>query len=291
MQSSIANDMVGVGLRSTHYPHLETRPRIHSQWFEAISENYMSTEGRPRQILLKVREDYPVGLHGVGMSIGAHDGVNEDYLQKLKNLVEVVQPGIVSDHLCWTSMHGHYSHDLLPLPLTFATAQRIVTNIDRVQNFLDRQLLLENISFYVSSRDDEMSEAAFLNFLCERSGCGVLFDFNNLYVNSVNHGFDALAYLRDLRLANVGQIHIGGPEQDDGFLFDTHSTPAPSPVWELYSQALRVGLRAPTLIEWDDKIPPFDVLELEVLKAREILLEVGVGAQVLGASPVAGAYA
>lgn len=265
------NPMIGVGLRPTHYPELETGGETKIDWFEAISENYMNTEGRPLKMLLQVRETYPIALHGVGLSIGSHDGVSEIYLKKLKSLVERVEPHIVSDHFCWSTIGGHYSHDLLPLPFNLESLDTISQNVEKVQKLLGRQICLENISYYLKSKADEMTESHFINEVCRRTGCGLLLDLNNIDVNAKNHGFHAFEFIKQLDFSNVKQIHLAGPSQEEDFVFDTHSTPVPESVWTLYRQFKNIQMNVPVIIEWDENIPSFKVLEEEALKARNIL--------------------
>jgi len=266
------NPMVGVGLRSTHYPELETGRETKVDWFEAISENYMNTEGRPLKMLLQVRQDYPMALHGVGLSIASHDGVSPIYLNKLKTLIERVDPVLVSDHFCWSSRGGHYSHDLLPFPFNLETLNTICQNVEEVQNFLGRQICLENISYYLKSQNDEMSESQLINEVCRRTGCGLLLDLNNVDVNAKNHGFQAIDFIKEIDFNRVKQIHLAGPSQEDGFIFDTHSTPVPDSVWELYRQFSDLKKDVPVIVEWDENIPSFEVLEDEVEKARQIVM-------------------
>lgn len=265
--------LVGVGLRSTHYPYLETRPAIKSNWFEAITENYLDTEGRPLEMLLRVRADYPIALHGVSLSIGSDYGINENYLKKLKKLVERADPLIVSDHLCWTNTPSGNSHDLLPLPLTRETFDRLSENIDIVQNYLERHILLENISYYLKFTNSELDEASFITELCKSAGCKILLDINNVYVNSVNHEFDPLAFIEQIPEHAIGQIHLAGPSQEDGYLFDTHSTSVPNEVWNLFKHISRRNPNTPVIIEWDQDIPPFETLEQEVDKTRSIAMQ------------------
>ncbi|PIU01025.1 MAG: hypothetical protein COT74_00530 [Bdellovibrionales bacterium CG10_big_fil_rev_8_21_14_0_10_45_34] len=262
---------VGVGLRPTHYPYLEGKPDLSPSWFEAISENYMNSEGRPLEMLLRMREDYPIALHGVALSIGSAHGIDAAYVKQLKRLVERVDPFIVSDHLCWGQSPSGQMHDLLPIPFNKASLELIVENVDQVQNILGRPILLENISYYLRFRESDMDEAVFMIDLCNRSGCKLLLDLNNIYVNSVNHGFDAQVFTDRIPVKLIGQIHLAGPSQEEGFLFDTHSTSVPEKVWQLYESVLRRGASAPTLIEWDQDIPGFDKFEAEVDKATSII--------------------
>ena len=268
---SESSQLIGVGLRPTHYPHLEASPEIHANWFEAISENYMNSEGRPLQMLMKIRERYPVGLHGVSLSIGSDIGVNPYYLEKLKSLIDRVDPLIVSDHFCWTRAASGNSHDLLPMPFTAQSFERVVNNIDIVQNFLDRQILLENISYYLRFKESTIEESKFIVDVCRRSGCKLLLDLNNIYVNGINHGFDPVSFLAQIPSDIVGQMHIAGPSQEEGYLFDTHSTSTPPAVWQLLGHATRAGINAPLIVEWDQDIPNFSELENEVAQARKII--------------------
>ncbi|MGE0525584.1 MAG: DUF692 domain-containing protein [Bdellovibrionales bacterium] len=262
---------VGVGLRPTHYPHLETLPVIQSNWFEAISENYMNTEGRPLEMLLKIRSRYPVALHGVSLSIGSDTGIREDYLKKLKKLIERVEPAIVSDHVCWAHAPSGNSHDLLPLPFNREALQRTLQNIDVVQSHLGRSILLENISYYLKFKESQMDEAEFLVELCRKSGCKLLLDLNNVYVNAVNHEFNPVSFIEKIPTDIVGQMHVAGPSQETGYLFDTHSSPTRDAVWKLLELAIDRGVSAPLIVEWDQDIPDFSTLEGEVVKARNVI--------------------
>lgn len=264
------NPMIGVGLRPTHYPKLETGLSTQLDWFEAISENYMNTEGRPLKMLLQIRQSYPIALHGVGLSIASHDGVSPLYLNKLKTLVERVEPTLISDHFCWSSRGGHYTHDLLPFPFNQETLNTICQNVQKTQEILGRPLCLENISYYLKSQIDDMSEAQLINEVCRKTGCGLLLDLNNVEVNAQNHGFQALDFIKEIDLNHVQQLHLAGPSQEDGFVFDTHSTPVPESVWALYRQFVDLKKNVPVIIEWDENIPSFEVLGEEAKKARKI---------------------
>lgn len=261
---------VGVGLRSNHYPDLENEIKTNVDWFEAISENYMNTEGRPLKMLLKVRETHPIALHGVGLSIGTHNGQSVAYLKKLKDLIKKVEPQIVTDHLCWSGIGGHFSHDLLPFPFTKEALSTIVRNVQSVQEFLGHSISLENISYYLKSTSDEMSESDFINEVCRQTGCGLLLDLNNIDVNAQNHKFNAFAFLKELNIQNIRQIHLAGPSQEDGFIFDTHSSPVPNSVWDLYKHFIELKSDVPVIVEWDENIPTFDILENETKKVRQI---------------------
>ena len=262
----------GVGLRSPHYPVItETWPSM--DWFEAVSENYMDTGGRPIHILEKVRQHYPIALHGTALSIGSVDPLNPDYLARLKKLIERIDPFIVSDHLCWSGAEGEVLHDLLPLPFTEESIRHVVSRVERVQEGLGRRILLENVSTYVTYRHSTMPEWEFLVEVTKRSGCGILLDLNNIYVNATNHQFDPYEYLRNIPAELVGQFHLAGHTDMGTFLFDTHSATVIEPVWDLYRDALRRFGLVSTLIEWDENIPPFDELAAEAERARAIYCE------------------
>ena len=263
----------GVGLRSEHYPFILSEwPKV--DWFEAITENFLDTGGRPLHVLEQVRRRYPIALHGVSLSIGSADPLDRSYLDRLKALADRIDPAILSDHLCWTGVDGENLHDLLPLPFTEEAVRHVAERVHRVQELLGRCILLENVSSYVAYKHSAMPEWQFLTAVAQRSGCGILLDLNNLYVNSVNHGFDPLEYLRGIPRERVGQFHLAGHTRMDGFLFDTHSRPVIEPVWDLYRVALRRWGPVTTLIEWDDDIPPFEYLAAEAAQARAIMAEV-----------------
>lgn len=265
---------VGLGLRPSHYDHvLSRRPTV--SWFEAISENYMglrggSSGGRPLEVLEEVRRRYPVTLHGVSLNVGSADPLNRDYLKRLKRLIRIIEPAIVSDHLCWTGVDGRNLHDLLPLPYTEAAIEHVAARLRHVQEFLGRRILIENVSSYLTYRHSEMTEWEFLTEIASRADCGILLDVNNIHVSAVNHGFDALDYINAVPTARVGEMHLAGYSDEGGFLIDTHDHPVSGPVWDLYAAAIRRFGPVPTLIEWDDKIPPFERLEQEAARAEEV---------------------
>lgn len=271
MNPSTQSHKVGLGLRPPHYPYLEQRPATEVAWFEAVSENYMNSRGRPLEMLQLIRQDYPVALHGVSMNIGNPEGLRLDYLQRLRELIDRVDPFIVSDHLCWTGSSDLNMHDLLPLPFTEDSVVMLVNNIDFVQNFLKRPLVFENVSTYLSYHHNEMEEWDFVGEVSRRSGCGLLLDINNVYVNSYNHGFDPHYFLNHIPLERVAQIHMAGPTDYGDFLFDTHSTDIPERVWDLFKMMAPKIRHLPVLIERDEDIPDFHDLEAEVLKAALIL--------------------
>jgi uncharacterized protein (UPF0276 family) len=259
----------GLGLRTPHYSHiLKNWPTI--DWFEAISENYMVEGGRPLFILDQVRERYPVVLHGVSLSIGSTDPIDKGYLKSLKRLIQRVNPPWVSDHLCWTGTNGHNIHDLLPLPYTQETLRHIVKRVKLVQDFLERQILLENVSSYMEFADSTMTEWEFLKSVVEEADCKILLDINNIYVSSVNHSFDPLDYLNAIPKERVVQFHLAGHSNKKTFLLDTHDHPVKPDVWDLYEKALKRFGPVSTMIERDDHIPPFSKLFAELEQAKNI---------------------
>ncbi len=265
---------VGLGLRAPHYSYiLENLPEI--GWFEAISENYMGLNGsglgRPIRTLEKVRKNYPIVLHGVSLSIGSTDEIDFGYLERLKGLIERIEPEWVSDHLCWTGVKGENLHDLLPLPYTEEALGLVSSRIMQVQEFLKRPIVMENVSAYLSYAHSEMKEWEFLAEISKRTGCGVLLDVNNVYVSAQNQSFDPKEYLDALVPESVTQMHLAGHSQTKSGLIDTHDAPVCDPVWDLFSYATSRFPQTPTLIEWDAKIPSFDVLLEEARKAETIL--------------------
>jgi uncharacterized protein (UPF0276 family) len=262
----------GIGLRSQHYQDiLTTRPQI--PWFEALTENYLGG-GSPLANLLQIRERYPLTLHGVGMSLGSTDALNEDYLTKLKTLVERIEPAWVSDHLAWISADHRYVHDLLPLPYTEEALQHVSARVQQAQDFLGRRLLIENPSSYLSFKHDEITEWEFLAALAEEADCDLLFDVNNAYVSAKNRGADPIVYIEALPAQRVQEIHLAGYEEHDGYLFDTHGYQVQPPVWTLYRATIEKFGPVPTLIEWDTDIPSLEVLCSEAATAQAELEQV-----------------
>ncbi|QDZ08088.1 DUF692 domain-containing protein [Sphingomonas panacisoli] len=264
----------GLGLRKPHYrDFLEHRVAV--DFVEVISENFMVDGGKPRQILRDVRAMYPVALHGVSMSIGSADGVDGAYLARLRALVDEIDPLFVSDHLSWTRIEGFSSHDLLPLPYTNDALDVVCANIGRAQEALGRTMLIENPSTYIDFAPTDMTEWAFLDAMCARTGCGLLLDVNNVYVSACNHGFDPIAYLDGVPHDRVRQIHLAGHSQGKEMLIDTHDRPVPTSVWDLYAYVLpRLGPVA-TMIERDDDIPELHELLAELAQARRIGGQIG----------------
>jgi uncharacterized protein (UPF0276 family) len=258
---------VGVGLRAPHYRQfLEQRPR--AGWLEVHTENYLDQGGWDWHVLQDLRRDYPVSLHGVGLGLGSARGFSERHLQRVRDLVRAVQPALVSEHLCWGAVFDRHLNDLLPLALNHAALDLLSERVQRVQDELQRPLLLENVSTYVRFCDDAMSEAEFLAALARRTGCGLLLDINNLYVNQCNHGEDALAAMAAIAPGSVGEIHLAGHLVTPQAVIDHHGDTVADPVWTLYQAALRRYGPLPTLIEWDTDIPALEVLLAEAAKAR-----------------------
>ncbi len=263
----------GIGLRSLHYQDIITqKPKVN--WFEVLSDNYFCAGGLPLFHLEKIRQDYPVTLHGVGMSLGSTDPLDLDYLTRLKNLAAKVEPDLISDHLSWISVNGHYLNDLIPLVYTEEMMDFVASRILQVQEFLGRQILVENPSPYLSFTDSTMSEWEFIEGLVKKADCYLLLDVNNLYVNAINNGIDPLNYLDGIPPTRVKQIHLAGYEEKENYLLDTHGYPVHPPVWELYQEALARFGALPTLIEWDTDIPCFEVLMAEANKAEKLLEKV-----------------
>ena len=264
---------VGVGLRPAHFPHLLGRPRVAVRWFEALSENYMDSEGRPLEVLLQIREDFPVALHGVSLSIGGVEGPRPGYLERLKALAARVEPFLVTDHLCFTGAHASNTHDLLPLPYTEEAVATVARNVAVAQEALGRQIALENVSSYLSYRESTMTEWEFLVAVARRAGCKILLDVNNVYVSATNHRFAPEAYVDAVPAELVAQIHLGGYSDMGTFLFDTHSRAPTDPVWELYRRVIRRMPSTPVLVEWDEDVPAWDGLEAQAAKAADIQRE------------------
>ncbi len=269
----------GLGLRTKHYETiLSTRPAI--DWFEIISENYLVPGGKPLHFLDRIRRDYPMVMHGVSMSIGSTDPLNPEYLRALKALVARVQPAWISDHLCFTGVHGRNLHDLLPLPYTEETVKHVADRVRQVQDFLGRRMLLENVSSYISFQASTMTEWEFLAEVTERADCLILLDVNNIYVSSINHGFDPLEYLDGVPTRRVQQIHLAGHRHHGTHIVDTHDEPVPDPVWDIYFEAIRRLGPVSSMIERDDNIPELPELLAELDRARAISRDaVGSGRQ------------
>ena len=259
---------VGIGLRIPHYRHIfERKPVVN--WFEIISENFMCDGGRPLAMLDKILEQYRVVQHGVSMYFGSAEPLNRDHLKKLKRLIKRTKTPWLSDHLCWGSVDGRYTHDLLPMPYTFAAAKVTTRKIREARDFLEVPIAVENVSSYAEFHVSEMTEWEFLTEVVERADCGILLDVNNIYVSAFNHNFNPLDYVNYVPGDRVAQIHIAGHSRYRKYILDTHDHPVIDPVWKLYERAIeRIGPTA-TLLEWDDRIPTFDEVHREALKANQ----------------------
>lgn len=259
---------LGLGLRNVHFEHIVREwPAV--DWFEAISENFMDSGGRPRAMLRAIAERYPVVLHGVSMSIGSTDPLDMAYLRKLKRLADETGARWVSDHLCWTGVLGINSHDLLPMPLTDDALAHLVPRIQRVQDVLERPLVLENPSTYVRFRASTWREADFLRALCDATGCRLLLDVNNVYVSAFNAGTDPRDDLERFPFERVVQLHLAGHQHCGTHIVDTHDRPVCDEVWSLFRLAWQRTGGVATLLEWDGDVPAFDVLHAELLRARD----------------------
>jgi uncharacterized protein (UPF0276 family) len=259
----------GLGLRTVHYHEvLQDKPAV--DWFEILTENYMVEGGKPLYYLEQVRQLYPLVMHGVSLSIGSTDELDFQYLHALKALAQRLEPKWISDHLCWTGVQGINLHDLMPLPYTEEALNHVSGRVRRVQDFLGRQILLENVSSYVNYRHSNMTEWEFLAEIARRSDCYILLDINNIHVSSANHGFAAEDYLRGIPVDRVVQFHLAGHSHNGNLIIDTHDHAVPDPVWQLYECAVQRFGRISTMIERDDDIPPLSSLLLELEQARSI---------------------
>jgi uncharacterized protein len=261
---------VGIGLRVPHYDHILSKKPI-VDWFEIISENYMIDGGRPLYVLDRILEQYKVVQHGVSMYFGSAEPLNREHLKRLKALVRRTNTPWLTDHLCWGSVDGTYSHDLLPMPYTFEAARITAQKVREVRDFVEVPIAVENVSSYAEFHVSEMTEWEFLNEVAERADCGILLDVNNIYVSSQNHTFDPFEYLNSVPVERVAQIHIAGHSKFRKYILDTHDHPVIDPVWRLYARAIEIAGRTPTLLEWDDNIPSFEEVHNEALKANQFV--------------------
>ena len=268
----------GIGLRSKHLKQIiNSKPDI--SWLEIHSENFFAQGGINLQTLEQIRSQYPLSMHGVGLSLGTSDKLDESHLKKLKKLIDIFEPDLVSEHISWSSVDNIHFSDLLPLPYTQEALDIVANNIRHIQEYLNRQILIENPSSYLEFKESDMSEYEFVIALIKKTGCGLLLDINNLYVNSINHNFDSDLYLENIQIEMVKEIHLAGYEENIIFgnktiLIDTHSRPVYPKVWELYKKAISKFGKIPTLIEWDSDIPDLEILLSEANKAQVILDEV-----------------
>jgi uncharacterized protein (UPF0276 family) len=260
----------GIGLRAPHVAQIRAeRPRV--AWFEVHSENYYADGGPALAALDDIRRDYPLALHGVGMSLGATDPLDHVHLGKLRRLIARTEPALVSEHLCWSGVGGRHLNDLLPLPYTEEALAHVCRRVSEVQDTLGRELLVENVSSYLAFADATIPEWEFVAAVARRTGCKLLLDVNNIYVNAMNHGFDADTYLAAIPPEAIAEIHLAGFDASGPCLIDTHGAPVAPDVWALYGRAIdRYGPR-PTLIEWDTDIPPFATLQREAATAQAMI--------------------
>jgi uncharacterized protein (UPF0276 family) len=259
----------GLGLRVDHYETiLNELPAV--DWFEALTENYLVPGGKPLYHLMRIREHYPMVMHGVSLSIGSAAPLDRTYLGELQALAERVEPAWISDHLCWTGVGGKNLHDLMPLPYTDEALKHVVSRVRTVQDILGRRILLENVSSYVTFRDSRMTEWDFLRTVAEEADCLILLDVNNIYVSSINHEFDPYSYLAAIPVERVQQMHLAGHQNHGDYLIDTHDHPVPDPVWALYAAAVRRFGAVSTMIERDANIPPLAQLQMELAAARGV---------------------
>lgn len=261
---------LGVGLRNKHFKYLLHHPPM-VDWFEIISENFIDDFGFARHLLVHIREQVPVVMHGVSLSIGSTDPLNWNYLEKIKTLAAIIQPEWISDHLCWTGVMGINTHDLLPLPLTEQSLRHVCERINQVQEFLGRQLVLENPSTYLQFKGSDIPEWEYLSSVATTTGCGILLDVNNVFVSAHNHHFDAVTYIQNLPHRHIVQLHVAGPTDFGELLIDTHDQPVPVQVWKLYRLAQELTGGVSTLLEWDANIPEYPDLVAEVFKAKEVM--------------------
>lgn len=269
MNATIKERMCGAGLRHQHFNELAINPNRNIDFFEIISENFMDTKGRPLEVLNLLKQKYPISMHGVSLSIGSHEKINLTYLDQLKEFADELNPFLISDHLCFTGLAQNNLHNLLPITYNEENLYLISKKIDFIQNKLERSFLLENLSAYFTLKKSTMTEAEFLTRLAQHTGCGILLDVNNLYVNSINQNFSIEAYLSQINFNFVKEFHLAGYSDFGEYLFDTHANPVFDPVWSIYDSLILKYPHIPTLIEWDENIPPFERLEEEVMKAKK----------------------
>ncbi|KTD23659.1 DUF692 domain-containing protein [Legionella israelensis] len=269
-QTARFSGCTGIGLRSEHVGNiLKQRPKI--DYFEVLADNYLQQSNTHFNQLLKIAECYPLSLHSVGLSIATSSKPDMQYLQQLKELANRLDCTLLSDHLCWTHAKGHYTHELMPFPYTEDTLAFIVEKIHFVQDFLQQPVMFENVSRYISYKQNTLTEAEFLNELCKQTGCGILLDINNLYVNHYNHNDDIHLYFSSLDSKNVWQMHLGGFSKQQGYLLDSHSDRIYQEVWTFFEKAQILFPKTPTIIEWDNQLPEFSVLYEEMQKAKKIM--------------------
>ena len=266
----VESNRAGIGLRTPHYQAIiASRPDV--AFLEVHSENFFGDGGQPLKYLAQFREDYAISTHGVGLSLGSTDALDREHLRKLKRLVDWIEPALVSEHLCWVGVNGRFLNDLLPMPYTPESLDHVVNRIGEVQDYLRRDIMIENVSSYLEFTESTIPEWEFVRDVSQRSGCKILLDVNNIYVNAINHDFDARAYLDAIVPGSVGEIHLAGFEDAGDVLIDTHGATVSAEVWRLYEYALTRFGNVPTLIEWDTDIPELAILVGEAVKASRIL--------------------
>jgi len=260
----------GIGLRGQHIPEIiQLQPDV--PWFEILADNHLAEGGLIPQQLAAVRSSYPITFHCVGMSIAGVDALDMNYLEKIRSLAERFEPSWISDHLCFTQYANHQYHDLLPFPYSEESLAHICERVMKIQDYLGRELVVENVSTYLQYRDSSMTEGEFLKSLCEKTGCEILLDVNNAYVNEINHGIDARDFIAGLPAERIREVHLAGYEDKGEYLIDAHNNLVANPVWELYDYLVQLHGERPTLIEWDNDIPAFDILMEEAQRAERIL--------------------
>ncbi len=260
----------GLGLRPTHYPDFKG-PHTKIKWLEAVTDNYLVPGGIPLYHLSKIREIYPMAIHGVAMNIGSYDPIDQQYLKQVKALMQKIKPALISDHLCWTGVGGRKMHDLYPMPYTQESIEHVVKRISMIQDFLGCELVLENVSTYVNS-PGELKEWEYIKEIAQLSGCGLLVDLNNIYVNSRNYQFNPIEYLNGLPANKIRQLHLAGHSDMGDFCIDTHDKEVSNAVWQLYKVSLELwGEKIPCMIERDDDIPQLDVLVSEIEVGEQLV--------------------
>jgi uncharacterized protein len=261
---------IGVGLRFPHLGHI-LRDKPEMGWFEVLTDNFFGPQGEALKQLEQVRGHYPIAMHSVGMSLGAVEPIDWDYVRAVDSLAGDFEPEWISEHLCWTTAHGVHFHDLLPLPYTEESVTHVAGRIRQVQDFMGRQLVIENVSSYISFKHSTLSEGEFVAAVATSADCRILLDINNIYTSQMNHGEAAQDYLKSIPPERVQEMHLAGGEERDGYLLDSHSRPVPPAVWQLYEAALRHCGSVPTLIEWDNDIPEFAVLQQQAALASKCI--------------------
>ena len=260
---------IGVGLRSQHFAEVIEHPPA-LDWFELLADNHINSGGKPLYEAQSIAEKFPISLHSVGLSIGSSDPLNKAYMAELKKIADLTNPWIMSDHLCWTSVHGQHAHDLLPLPYTEETVKYASQRIRQIQDYFERPMAIENVSTYLNFKDSTMTEGEFVAAVANEADCYILFDINNVYVSHINNGTDVDDYFKKIPAERIVEIHLAGFEDCGEYLIDAHNNPVHPKVWEMYAQFIQANHYIPTLIEWDNDIPSFEILFNEAKYARSL---------------------